>query len=330
MTGGRVLVTGGAGFVGRAAVRALATAPASPALRLLVHRASPPLGPDRAVEHVTGDLTDPSSLHGLCDGVATVLHLASAVSDDPERCDAVNARGTEALVAAARSADVHRIVYLSTAAVYGYASHRDATEDEVVVAPATPVSRSRARAERAVLEAGGIVLRPLFVYGAGDTRFVPVVVKALRRLPFLVDRGDALLSVIAVGDLAAALAALVLLPDARWHSGAYHATDGVPLAFRELVSVLAGALDVPMPRRSLPYGLARAIVRVRGSRLVGARRWSASAAHRLFLIARDHAYDGARLWTLVGGAPGEPLAAQFAACAPWYRWFLAGGKADAA
>jgi nucleoside-diphosphate-sugar epimerase len=290
---------------------------------MLVHRTPPAFAAGAAVTRVAGDLTDASSLEAACDGVRTVLHLAGYVGEDTAQCDAVNGRGTESLVVAARMAGVERIVYVSSAAVYGFGVHRGAAEDDVVVAPRTPVSRSRARAERAVLEAGGVVLRPLFVYGDGDTRFVPVVVGALRRLPLLVDHGRARLSLVAVDDLAAALVALAALPASGWRPGSYHVTDGQPVAFRQVVASLAEILAFPLPRFSVPYPLARLIVGVARGRSFGARRGSA-AAHRLFLVARDHFYDSSRLWTLLGRGPGGPFVERIGEYADWYRKLLSG------
>lgn len=321
MSDGRILLTGSTGFVGRTVLRALTATGATADLRLLVHRAEPePVAVP--AERLRGDLAEPSSLNGMCDGVDTVLHLAGIVSDDPERCDAVNARGTEALVALAYAAGVRRFLYLSNAAVYGYAVHRQATEGDAVVRPATPVSRSRARAERAVLDAGGLVLRPLFVYGTGDTHFVPVVVRALRRAPFLVSGGRARLSLIAVDDLAAAITALVRMPATAWRPGAYHATDGVPIRFRELAEVLAQGFGLHVPARTLPYLAARMLLRARGARLLAARTWTASAAHRLFLVARDHSYDATRLRELTAWAPGAAFPARLPEYLPWYREYL--------
>lgn len=334
MTDG-LLVTGGSGFVGSAVVRALRSSPVGSPVRLAVH-ARPVAGADGAgFECVPVDLADPSSLAGVCDGVGTVLHLASHIGPDSARCEAVNALGTEALVAVARQAGCRRFLYLSSAAVYGYGVHDGATEDEVEVAPATAVSRSRARAEWAVLAAGGVVLRPLFVYGPGDTRFLPVVIAALRRWPFLVDGGRARISVVAVEDLARVVLRVACLPEAAWRPGAFHVTDGVPLAFRELVDRLQSELALSVPRLSLPYPVARLVLRAaaRASRgAPAAESGAASAMHRLFLVARDHVYDSSRVWGLTGLAPGRPFAEQFARCVPWYARYVpaAAGRAPVA
>lgn len=318
----RIVVTGGSGFVGRHVVAALLHAPRAHLLRLLVHRTPVPPEVAVGVELVRGDLGDPTSLAACCEGADTVLHLASHIGDDEAACEAVNARGTKALMAAAREAGARNLLYLSNAAVYGYAVHNGAREDHVRVAPATPVSRSRARAEKAVLEAGGMVLRPLFVYGEGDERFIPVLMRAFMRLPFLPNGGRARLSVVAVDDLAAAIAALAASGWAPSESAAHHVTDGCPVTLREIAVILGRSLGVPVPKHSLPYGLARWIVRLGARSAAGGTRWTRSSAHRLFLVSYDHCYDAARLWSLLGSSPGPPLAKRFPAYAAWYARFV--------
>jgi nucleoside-diphosphate-sugar epimerase len=261
------------------------------------------------------DLEDPASLKGICSGVHTLVHLASHIGDDAGRCERINARGTEALVADARAAGVRRILYLSNAAVYGYAVHRGVDESSALVAPATPISRTRAAAERAVLGAGGIVIRPLFVYGEGDTRFIPAISRALRTLPFLIEGGRARLSVIAVSDLSRLICALAArVPDGR-EAGVFHATDGHPVSFRAIVELVAGSLGARIPRLSVPYPVGRSLVRL--ARL--GRGWTASDAHRLFLVSRDHFYDSSRIWLTTGLDQPAPMGDQFEACAEWYR-----------
>jgi nucleoside-diphosphate-sugar epimerase len=100
---GGLLVTGATGFVGAAVRRHL---PAGP-VRLLTHRRPAGVVP-AGVEVVTGDVTDPGSLRGVCDGVDAVLHLANAVQGDDARCRAVNDEGTAALLAEAGRAGVRR------------------------------------------------------------------------------------------------------------------------------------------------------------------------------------------------------------------------------
>jgi UDP-glucose 4-epimerase len=126
----RVLVTGGAGFIGSHVVDRLAAAGITP--RIYDLRPSPYHGDDE-VEGVVGDLLDLDALQAAMKGADAVLHLAAAADVDdvarrPVDAEAVNARGTINVLEAARRAGVQRVVYASTIWVYG-ASHA-ATIDE--------------------------------------------------------------------------------------------------------------------------------------------------------------------------------------------------------
>jgi nucleoside-diphosphate-sugar epimerase len=252
----------------------------------------------------------------LVSGADVLVHLATEISEDEVRCEAIIARGTERLVTAAVDAGVGRLLYVSNAAIYGNGIHLGATESEVAVAPVTPISRARVAAERAVLEAGGVVLRPLFVYGAGDVRFIPSLIRSVRRLPFLPNGGRALLGTIAVHDLGAAICRMVL--NEAWKPGVYHATDDQPASLAAIVQTLADAGLVRAPRMSLPYGMARAILPLLAPSVLGRDRRSASALHRLFLVSHDHAYDSKKLWTWLGLERPPSILQQLRDNAWWY------------
>jgi UDP-N-acetylglucosamine/UDP-N-acetyl-alpha-D-glucosaminouronate 4-epimerase len=120
------LVTGGAGFIGSYLVRRLAGAGAR--VRVLDNFSTGRLAnlADIAgsVELIEGDIVDAAAVRRAVDGVAYVLHLAALVSvpesvEQPERNFEVNFRGTHQLLLAARDAQVRRLVFSSSCAVYG-------------------------------------------------------------------------------------------------------------------------------------------------------------------------------------------------------------------
>jgi dihydroflavonol-4-reductase len=117
-----VTVTGGTGFVGSHSVAALIGQ--GHRVRLLVRdrtavgAALRPLGVDPgAVEVVAGDVTDEESVRRAVDGADRVLHAAGVFSfdvRDRRRMRAVNPRGTQVVLQAARTAGVGKVVYVSS------------------------------------------------------------------------------------------------------------------------------------------------------------------------------------------------------------------------
>lgn len=118
-----ILITGGAGFIGsHVGDRLLASGRAVRVLDDLSSgkRANVPEG----AEFVLGSVTEPGDLAKACEGVDAVVHLAAEVSvprslDDPGACVERNAVATQRVISAATRAGVRRIVFASTAAVYG-------------------------------------------------------------------------------------------------------------------------------------------------------------------------------------------------------------------
>lgn len=304
----RILLTGATGFIGTHVVAALSQEQ-DVNLRVLVHRHDlPPRDGGPVVHSVRGDLTTPGSLRGICDGVDTVVHLASHVNGDPALSEAVNHRGTEALVAQARQAGVARLIYLSTAAVYGDGIHDGVTETELLPAPVSPVSASRRAAELSVLAAGGTVLRPMFVYGRGDLWFVPTVANFVRRLSVLVNGGRARVSTIAAEDLADVISALALTPKSAPSQAIYHVNHPEPVRVRDLVRTITSHLELPRAPEDISYEVLREQTTT-----------TPRLARQLSLIAFDHWYDSSAIWRFLDRRPGPNFQERFAHYAPWYR-----------
>ncbi|MEY9991456.1 nucleoside-diphosphate-sugar epimerase [Streptomyces sp. V4I8] len=310
----RILVTGGSGFVGghvAAAVRAVrADTPAR--LRLVLRDpASLALGDGDALaaDVVRADLTDPESLRGACDGIDVVLHCASHIGDDERLTEAVNDHGTRALVEEATRAGVTRVVYVSTAAVYGRGPFTGALPGGLPLAPASPTSRSRAAAERHVLDAGGVVLRPHLVLGAGDRWVVPGLVTLMELLSGGLKGCTARHSVVDVRALARAVLAAGL--SERELAGVHHVNHPEPVGGSELLDTVAERLGLRLPGTPPTVDEAR-------TRLAGQPR----ALHHLGVLAVDHWFADDGFWAAVGVDPGAGFARDLAEHAPWYRQLL--------
>ncbi|MEV4339872.1 NAD-dependent epimerase/dehydratase family protein [Streptomyces sp. NPDC049590] len=304
-----ILITGAAGFVGGHVTREARRHRAR--LRLVRHRRDPH---EPAGEVVHADLADPGSLRGICDGADVLIHCAAQIGGDPGTNEAVNARGTAALVAEARRAGVRRVVQLSTASVYGRGTFRGSRPENLVRRPASPTSRTRAAAEDAVLEAGGIVLRPHLVYGAGDKWVGPGLARILRALPGTVDGWPARTSVIAVTDLARLLVGAALAPARALGASVYHAAHPEPVAVSTLLRTVAECASLAWPHGRLGAERARAILAERGQ-----------PPSALDMLTTDHVFDGTPLWTDLRQSPATPFPAGFHQARAWYHEVLRAG-----
>ncbi|KAB1927663.1 NAD-dependent epimerase/dehydratase family protein [Micromonospora sp. ALFpr18c] len=286
----RVLLTGSTGFIGSAILAALHRR-RTPDIRVLLRpRHTNP--PTAAVTVVSADLADPRTIAGICDDVDLVIHAASYIGPDPRRCALVNEEGTANLVRTAVQAGIGRLLYVSTAAVYGTGPHRGAVEGALTPSPSSPTSTSRLAAEQSVRSAGGVVLRPHLVYGAGDRWVLPSLV-ALLKAPGLIDGGTAKMSMISVRDLARVALALALDRPKFPHGAMYHANHPRPVSLREVIEALATCLGVSAPGTNLSRAAASAALPHLPARV-------------LDLAATDHWYDSTRIWRDAGCQAGRP------------------------
>jgi nucleoside-diphosphate-sugar epimerase len=122
-----------------------------------------------------GDLRDAAACRAACRGVGVVFHLAARVSVPmslarPEETLEVNVAGTATLLHAARDAGVERVVYASSASVYGDAERLPSREGEEGL-PQSPYALSKRRVEelashfQARLALPTVGLRYFNVYG---------------------------------------------------------------------------------------------------------------------------------------------------------------------
>lgn len=136
----KVLVTGGAGSLGRSLVRALARE--GHAARVMSRRARP-AGAAEGVEWANADLVTGEGLAAAVEGAEAVVHAAS----DPRRAEAVDVGGTRRLLEAARAAGVAHLVYISIVGVdeipFGYYRRKLAAE-RLVESSGVPYSVLRA------------------------------------------------------------------------------------------------------------------------------------------------------------------------------------------
>jgi UDP-arabinose 4-epimerase len=276
-----ILVTGGAGYVGSHACKALSRAGHLPVVYDNLsrgHRAAVRWGP-----LVEGDLHDTARLAAALrtHQVTAVMHFAAFAyvgesMTDPESYYRNNVGGTLALLAAMREAGIARIVFSSTCAVYGMPEHlpiRETTEK----APLNPYGDTKLAIERALHWYAGayglryVALRYFNAAGADpdgeigedhepETHLIPLVLRAAlgRGDPIEVygtdyptPDGTAIRDYIHVGDLADAhLGALDYLA-AGGDSIAINLGTGSGCSVREVIAAVERIGGRPVPRHEV-------------------------------------------------------------------------------
>jgi nucleoside-diphosphate-sugar epimerase len=174
-----IVVTGAGGFIGASTVRALVDK--GTRVRALLGAPGQQITPPPFnVCSAEADILDSHTLDELLVDADTVVHAAGppSVADSflsPLEYARVHVTGTVSVLAACRRKNVSRVVYISSAEVYGRPSSQLVSEDEPLHAR-SPYGAAKVGAEQFVeafvCEGGGdaIILRPFSVYGPGMSR----------------------------------------------------------------------------------------------------------------------------------------------------------------
>jgi len=190
----RVMVTGGAGYVGAMAVPALLDAGYEVTVLDLYLYGDDVLAPCKGnpgLREIKGDVRDPIAVKKALDGCQAVIHLACISNDpsfelDPTLGRSINLDAFVPLVRASKEAGVKRFIYASSSSVYGVKEGVEVTE-ELSLQPLTDYSRFKAECEELLdkeHERGFITVtvRPATVCGYSRRQRLDVVVNILTNL----------------------------------------------------------------------------------------------------------------------------------------------------
>jgi UDP-glucose 4-epimerase len=196
----KVVVTGGAGFIGSHVID-----------RLLEYGVTPRIFDQRAstyhpnVEHHLGSLLDLPNVRIALAGADAVIHLAAVadvkdVFENPVSSEQINSRGTLNVLEAARQTGVQRVVYGSTTWVYSDCAETNVDENTMLAPPSHLYSTTKLTGENycrsysALYDVDYTILRFGIPYGprARDGAVVPIFTRKALNGEALTVAGDGL------------------------------------------------------------------------------------------------------------------------------------------
>lgn len=262
----RVLVTGGAGFIGSHVVDKLVENGCR--VTVLDNLSNGGLSNienhllDRNVVFVEGDILDLETVRKVVVDCEAVVHLAAIVSVpfsvvNPKLTYEVNVYGTKLLLDQCVANKVKKFILVSSCAVYGEPSYVP-TNELHPTNPLSPYAESKLEAERACLknydttELKPVVLRLFNVYGPRQAQngYASVISSFAERLMTktpLIIHGDGLQTrdFVHVTDVTEAIWLALNKPDVE---GVFNIASGKPVKIRQLAHVMAEIVDIENPR----------------------------------------------------------------------------------
>jgi dihydroflavonol-4-reductase len=240
----RVLVTGGAGFIGQHLVAALAAQRRQ--VRVLDLRTPTRALPD--VQYVEGSVLDPELVDDAMSGVEQVYHLAGLPgmwAPRKEDFQNVNCGGTQVVIAAARKRGVARFLHCSTESILFHPSpsKQDIAENSVLSADDMPgpYTRSKLLAEKLAAQAAAsgfpvVIGCPTMPIGPHDHNLTP---PAAMLRHFLGERLQLYLDfIVNFVDVRDAAAGLVLAME-RGRTGHRYILGGESIALKKVLQLMA-------------------------------------------------------------------------------------------
>lgn len=233
----KVVVSAGAGFVGSRVVAASFAARLD--TRWITRRPA-----RRSAGAVLADLTDSVGVQRALRERDVLVHCASRTTGTADEMWRDNVVATQHLVEGARASGVRRIIYISTTGVYDRSYGEFGDPSELRRAPRSPLSSARIAAEDIVLNAGGTVIRPHLVLGAGDRWVAPALLGFMQRNNAWIGGRDVRVAAIPVTRLAEAVVKVAM---AETLPSVLHAADPNQTSVAAIAAPFFAEHHLPLP-----------------------------------------------------------------------------------
>lgn len=232
----KILITGGAGYVGSELVSSLIKKNHEITVLDLMIYGEEVLYKSKNLTTFKGDIRDKELLKKILPGHDVIIHLACISNDpsyelNPSLGKSINLDAFEPLVKISKESKVERFIYASSSSVYGIKNEKNVTED-MSLEPLTDYSKYKAECEKILFNYGDknfcpVVIRPATVCGFSKRQRLDVVVNILTNLAFHKRRitvfgGDQLRPNLHIKDMIRAYELLIDLPSEKVFGKTYN------------------------------------------------------------------------------------------------------------
>ena len=259
----KILVTGGAGFLGKAVVNRLVDR--GDQVRSLARNYYPDLE-KMGVDQVQGDLSDPDAVARACEDRTIVYHIA-AKGPPWGRYDEyyqTNVVGTQNIIDSCLAQDQTSLIYTSTPNVVQNGRDIEGADESMPYPKKfiTHYAKTKAMAEQLVVNASrnklkSIILRPSKIWGPGDDQILTRLVARAKKLKQIGD-GKNLIDVTYIDDAADAhiLAADKLKEHPDLSGNIYFISQGQPVLAWYMINEFLKAAGCSPVKKSVPFRVA--------------------------------------------------------------------------
>jgi len=259
----KVLVTGGAGFLGKAVVCRLVDR--GDQVRSLARNFYPDLE-KMGVDQVQGDLSDSDTVARACEDRTIVYHIA-AKGPPWGRYDEyyqTNVVGTQNIINSCLAQDQTSLIYTSTPNVVQNGRDIEGADESMPYPKKfiTHYAKTKAMAEQLVVNASrnklkSIILRPSKIWGPGDDQILTRLVARAEKLPQIGD-GKNLIDATYIDDAADAhiLAADKLEERPDLSGNIYFISQGEPVLAWYIINEFLKAAGCSPVKKSVPFRIA--------------------------------------------------------------------------
>jgi len=319
----RVWVTGASGFTGYYLCKALIERGYS--VQAMVRKTSNTNQLEKLnLELTEGDLSAPLSLIGKLNGIDLVFHIAALFRQEgvaKEMFYRVNVEGTRALLEESVTAGVKRFVHCSTVGVQGEITAPPARE----TAPFNPgdhYQESKMEGEKLALayaqanKLDVVVVRPVGIYGPGDTRFLKLFKHIYQGKFRMIGKGKVLYHLTFVEDL---IRGIILSGEKKQASGQVYTLGGNEyIELNKLVEMIARILKKPNPGKHIPLWPVQLAALACEALCRPLRIEPPLYRRRLDFFTKDRAFDIGKARQELGYQPRVSLEEGLRKTAEWY------------